>query len=79
MIAPAQCRAARALLGWHQTTLAERSGVSTVTIQNFEGGKSDPYPGTMVLLEQAFDAAGVEFIPEDNGGAGVRLRKGTKK
>jgi transcriptional regulator with XRE-family HTH domain len=75
----AQCRAARALLRWSQQTLADRSRVSIVTIQNFETEKTAPYAGTLLLLRQAFEAAGVEFIPEDNGGVGVRLKKSTSQ
>lgn len=73
-MSPAQCRAARALLNWTQDELATRSQASVVTIRNFENEKSAPQRGTMVLLEQAFDRAGVEFIPENGKGAGVRLK-----
>jgi transcriptional regulator with XRE-family HTH domain len=78
-ITAAQCRAARALLRWSQQTLADRSRVSIVTIQNFESEKTASYAGTLLLLRQAFEAAGVEFIPADNGGVGVRLKKSTSQ
>jgi transcriptional regulator with XRE-family HTH domain len=74
-ITPAQCRAARALLGWSQKDLAKRSRLGIVTIQNFETAKTEPVAGTLVLLRQALEKAGVEFIPKDGGGVGVRLRK----
>ena len=42
MIVPAQIRAARALLDWRQIDLAKASGVSDLTIINFEGGATHP-------------------------------------
>ncbi len=75
MIEIAQCRAARGLLGWKQTDLAEASKVSIATIRGFESGKTIPYRGTQLLLRQALESAGVEFIDENGGGPGVRLRK----
>jgi transcriptional regulator with XRE-family HTH domain len=74
-ITAAQCRAARALLRWSQQMLADKSRASIVTIQNFEGEKTAPHAGTLVLLRRAFEAAGIEFIAADNGGAGVRFKK----
>lgn len=42
---------------------------------NFEAGKRAPYDRTLLDLQAALEWAGVEFIPENGGGAGVRLRK----
>ncbi len=73
-----QIKAARALLAWSQTDLAECSGVSEATIKRLEasrresGGRADTW-GKMV---SALESAGIEFIPENGGGPGVRLRKG---
>lgn len=75
-LVPEQCRAARALLNWSQDRLATASGVSKPTIANFETGKRMPYERTLDDLREALEAAGIEFIPENGGGAGVRLRKG---
>jgi transcriptional regulator with XRE-family HTH domain len=69
-----QCRAARALLGLSQDDVAEASNVAKATIANFEVGKRRPYDRTLDDLRGALEAAGVEFIPENGGGAGVRLR-----
>lgn len=57
--------------------MAKASGVSEVTIRNFEGEKSTPQHATLVVLRQAFEAAGVQFVSEGNvaGGDGVALRK----
>ncbi|OQP87589.1 transcriptional regulator [Rhizobium rhizosphaerae] len=70
-----QCRAARALLGWSQDQLAASSKVAKATIANFESGKRTPYERTLADLRGSLEAAGVVFIPENGGGAGVRLAK----
>jgi DNA-binding XRE family transcriptional regulator len=78
MITPAQCRAARALLDWTQSDLAAATGLSVVTIRSFEkGGEMRDSNRTLLLL--SFEKAGVEFIPENGSGAGVRLRKEVKQ
>ena len=74
-LSPAQCRAARALLQISQGDLAESSKVAKATIANFEIGKRDPYARTLDDLKHDLETRGVEFIPENGGGAGVRLRK----
>lgn len=70
-----QCRAARAFVEWTQDRLAEASGVAKKTIADFETGKRTPYDRTISDIQRALEAAGLEFIPENGGGAGVRLRK----
>jgi transcriptional regulator with XRE-family HTH domain len=75
MITSAQCRAARALLDWSQQQLATASQVGVVTVRQFEGGGAQPRPATMEVVSRALESAGVEFIPENGGGPGVRLRK----
>ncbi len=73
-----QVKAARALLAWSQTDLADASGVSEPTIKRLEsqdrelGGRAD----TVAKIVAALESTGVEFIAENGGGAGVRLRKG---
>jgi transcriptional regulator with XRE-family HTH domain len=78
-ITPAQCRAARALLRWSQKELARKSRVGEITIINFETEKTAPLAGTLLLLRQALEAAGIEFIEEDGGGDGVRFAKRRKQ
>jgi len=46
-----------------------------VTIRQIEADITDPRRATLVVLKQAFERAGVEFIDENGGGAGVRIRK----
>lgn len=75
MIIPAQCRAARGLLDWTQEDLARESTVSSVTIRNFENGKTTAQASTIQLLVLVFEKHGIEFITENGGGPGVRLRK----
>jgi transcriptional regulator with XRE-family HTH domain len=70
-------RAARALLRWEQRQLAEASSVSLPTIKRLETkpGLLLAHGTTLAALTRAFEVAGVEFIDENGGGAGVRLRK----
>ena len=74
-VSPEQCRAARALLGWSQDTLAAESRVAKATIATFESGKRTPYERTLADVRAALETAGVVFIGENGGGAGVRLAK----
>ncbi len=72
---PAQSRAARGLLKWNQDELAHEAAVSVVTVRNFENEKSAPQRATIEVMRRALEQAGVEFIAENGGGAGVRLRR----
>ncbi|WP_108819343.1 helix-turn-helix domain-containing protein [Pseudovibrio sp. Alg231-02] len=74
-ITPAQCRAGRALIGWSQGDLEEKSKVAKKTIADFERDVRNPYARTLADLQSAMESAGVAFIPENGGGAGVRLSK----
>ncbi|MFZ3248850.1 MAG: helix-turn-helix transcriptional regulator [Pseudolabrys sp.] len=75
MIAPEQSRAARGLLAWSQQELAQRASVGVVTVHQLEAGVSQPRRATLEVIRRAFEVAGVEFIDENGGGPGVRLRK----
>ena len=77
-ISPQQCRAARSMLGIHQQPLCDKAGVTIKTLSDFESGKTSPHADTLDKLRSALEKAGVEFIPADNGGPGVRLRKAGK-
>ena len=74
MLAPEQCRAARALLNLTQDDLAKLVSVSAVSIRSFEKG-GEMRDANRKLIQLALEAAGVQFIPENGGGAGVRLAK----
>jgi transcriptional regulator with XRE-family HTH domain len=54
--------------------VAARAGVSTHTLNRLENGE-ELKPKTLQAIRQALEAAGVEFIDENGGGAGVRLKK----
>lgn len=73
---PAQCRAARALIEWTQPELADAAGFGLSSVVDFEKDRRVVAPKTIAAICAALEAAGVEFIPENGGGAGVRLRKG---
>ena len=76
MISAAQIKAARALVDLKQAELAERSGLSFATIQRMETlGPERSSAGNLAAVQKALEAAGLQFIPENGGGAGVRLAK----
>jgi transcriptional regulator with XRE-family HTH domain len=72
---PEQVRAARGLLDWSQGGLATHASVSISTVKDFEAGRRSPMPANMAAIRGALEAAGVDFIAENGGGPGVRLRK----
>lgn len=73
-ITPAQCRAARGLIEMDQATLAEAASVSRNAIIDFEKGRTNPGRNNIAAIKRALEDAGVEFIPENGGGPGVRQR-----
>jgi transcriptional regulator with XRE-family HTH domain len=77
MISIEQIRAARGLLGWSQTDLAEAAGLSLPTVKRMERESDGPVVSddARAAVQDALQKAGVEFIPENGGGAGVRLKK----
>lgn len=70
---PVQSRMARAALSWGVRDLAAAAKVSPDTVARLERGET-LYPRTLETIRAAFEAAGVEFIPENGGGVGVRLK-----
>lgn len=82
-LSSAQCRAARALIGWSQNQLVEASGVAKSTVANFEIGSREPHSRTLRDLRAALEAAGIEFLDDGqasaSGGAGVRLKAGSAR
>ena len=81
MVTVRQIKAARALLGWSQADLAHRSGVSEPTVARLESADGDlgGREETGRKIASTIEAAGVDFIEENGGGAGVRLRKRAKR
>jgi transcriptional regulator with XRE-family HTH domain len=73
---PETCRAARSLLSLSQSELAARAKVSVVTLRNYENGATEaPSLRTWLAIKRALEQAGVQFIDENGGGPGLRLRK----
>ena len=76
LISVEQLRAARGLLGWSQSQLAARAGLSLPTVKRVEAnGDIKVSDEARVKLMRALELGGVDFIDENGGGAGVRLRK----
>jgi hypothetical protein len=76
-----QIRAARVLLRWRAQDLARASAVGVATIRRAELAERETSmtaPNDLAV-RHALEAAGVEFIDENGGGAGVRLRKRHQK
>ena len=73
----AQIRAARALLRWSAEDLALHSALSVATIRRAEVAEDETSMTTAndLAVRRALELAGVEFIDENGGGPGVRLRK----
>ena len=76
LIIGAQVRAARALLGWSQSQLAEFSNVGLSTIQRMEKahGIVSGSAENAWRVQKSIEIAGVEFISTNGGGPGVRFR-----
>ena len=74
MITAAQCRAARAMTEISRAKLAQRSGVEEGLVEAFERKLEKPEPEIAAALQSTLEEAGALFIPENGGGAGVRLK-----
>jgi DNA-binding XRE family transcriptional regulator len=76
-LASSQIRAARALLRWTVDDLAREASLGRNTILRAEvaDGQTSLTAANDLAIRRALEAAGVEFIDEDGGGPGVRLRK----
>ena len=72
VISAAQCRSARALLGWSVAKLASAASVSASAIDDFEAERRAPMPAVVGPIRRAFELIGVAFLP----GEDVRLRQG---
>jgi transcriptional regulator with XRE-family HTH domain len=78
MLDAGQIRAARALLEWSQSDLVAKSGLSLTTIRRMEDAGIGPGRSSaenVAIVTRLLQEAGVEFIPENGGGAGVRWAK----
>jgi hypothetical protein len=77
----AQIRAARALIRWSAEDLARSSAVGLTTIRRAELTieETSLTAANDQAIRRAFEAAGVEFIDENGGGVGVRLRSAKRE
>ncbi|QCE35728.1 helix-turn-helix transcriptional regulator [Acetobacteraceae bacterium] len=69
-----QIRSARSLLGWTQGQLAEKAGLSSISIVRIEKEQVEPRQSNLDLIQKALEDAGVEFLPEGKAGEGVRFK-----
>ena len=70
LISGRQIRGARGLLGWSMEDLAEKAGISRITIRQIEAEDVNPQERTLTSLLTAFDKEGIEF--QDNEGVCIR-------
>jgi transcriptional regulator with XRE-family HTH domain len=78
-ITPGQCKAARALLELTQSELAAAATLGLSTVVDFEKKRRQVSVAAIGAIRHALAARGVEFIDENGGGVGVRLRRHQKK
>ena len=71
---PAQSRAARSLLDMTQSELAKAAKLGLSTVVDFERERRSVSEEAVITLRKTLERAGVEFIDENGGGPGVRLR-----
>jgi len=71
MITGRQIRAARSLLEWKAEDLAEKAGLTRVTVSKIESNDVQPHEKTIAAIMRAFDQNGIEFLDDE----GVRVRK----
>ena len=73
----AQIRAARSLIRWSAEDLATKSSLSVATIRRAEltDDETSMTAANDLAVRRALEEAGVEFIDDNGGGVGVRLRK----
>jgi DNA-binding transcriptional regulator YiaG len=75
-VAPAQIKAARALIGWTQRDLATKAKVSMASLANYERGASTLMAQNRAAIQTALEAGGIVFL---NGTSlGVRIRRGCR-
>ena len=79
LVTSAQVRMARAALNWTVRDLADAASLHRNTITNIETARYAGDETTLLRIEAVLKRAGVEFIDENGGGPGVRLRKRTPK
>ena len=75
IITSAQCRGARAILEMTQPELARAASLGLSTIVDFERRRRDVSEESIKAMRRALESAGIEFIDENGGGPGVRMKR----
>jgi transcriptional regulator with XRE-family HTH domain len=77
VITGAQLRAARALRRWSAQDVARRSGIGIATVRRAEAEDGPPHttPANLKAICEVLQKGGIEFITENGGGVGVRMRR----
>lgn len=78
MITGSQIRAARALLGWSQQDLADKSLLSETAVLKLETQQADTRTSTIIKVRKSLEDAGIEFITRADGALGVVLKAASK-
>lgn len=78
MITPQQVRAARALLGWTQETLADKAVVALTALKRVEAGAATVRPSTAQAVRAALESAGIVFVSDPRSEGVLKLRKGAR-
>ncbi len=73
-ITPTQLRAARALVKWSRDRLAAYADTTVAKIARFEGGHMPLSAATLGAIRATLESVGIEFVEENDGASGVRLR-----
>lgn len=63
------------MLGWSQADLAKAANVSRQTIADFERGAHVPIVNNLASIVAALEKAGIEIIPANGGGVGIRFKR----
>ena len=79
MLLAIRSRTARGAPGLSIRDLSARGTVGVTTITRFESGQTEPARATLAALLAALEAGDVEFIPDNGGSVGVRMRKPAEK
>jgi transcriptional regulator with XRE-family HTH domain len=79
VLSAAQCRAARAMVDWSTHRLAAQAAVDAETIRQFELRFRKPDEKTLSRIRAALEQAGIAFIAENVGGAGVQFKFNTRE
>ncbi len=66
------------MLGWSQAELAKAANVSRQTIADFERGAHVPIVNNLASIVAALEKAGIEIIPANGGGVGIRFKRSSQ-